>query len=157
MITKKHTAITGVAALALVYTFGYSNLVMTEYRSPVADAPEKFIPLPELDKAEYDARLFALAHVSTTTLAFATTTAATSTPQLWPAEAAYPNAGAILPFKRIVAYYGNFYSKQMGVLGEYPTEQMLTMLASTTAMWTAADPTTPAVPAIHYIATVAPA
>src|ERR1700712_3744207 len=33
----------------------------------------------------------------------------------WPAKAAIPNAGAILPFKRIVAYYGNFYSKKMGV------------------------------------------
>ncbi len=154
MVTRKHTAITGVAALALVYTFGYSGLVMTEYRAPDADAPERFIPLPELDKADYDARLLALAHVSTSSLA---TSTATSTPRLWPVEAAYPNAGAILPFKRIVAYYGNFYSKQMGVLGEYPAEQMLAMLASTTAMWTAADPTTPAVPAIHYIVTVAQA
>lgn len=156
MLTKRRTAITGVAALALVYTFGYSNLVMTEYRSVAADEPERFIPLPELDKADYDARLLALAHVSTSTLASATTSA-TSTPRLWPVDAVYPDAGAILPFKRIVAYYGNFYSKQMGVLGEYPADQMLAMLASTTAMWTAADPSTPAVPAIHYIATVAQA
>ena len=46
----------------------------------------------------------------------------------WPVKAAYPNAGAILPFKRIVAYYGNFYSKQMGVLGEYPPKEMLARL-----------------------------
>jgi hypothetical protein len=45
----------------------------------------------------------------------------------------------------------------MGVLGEYPTDQMLAMLASTTNMWTAADPSMPAVPAIHYIAAVAQA
>src|ERR1700729_182622 len=38
----------------------------------------------------------------------------------WPVKTAYPEAGAILPFKRIVAYYGNLYSKKMGVLGEYP-------------------------------------
>ena len=69
----------------------------------------------------------------------------------------YPNARAILPFKRVVAYYGNFYSKAMGVLGEYPADQMLAQLASTTAMWAAADPSTPAVPAIHYIAVVAQA
>src|ERR1700730_4914777 len=37
----------------------------------------------------------------------------------WPVKAPYPNAGAIFPYKRIVAYYGNFYSKRMGVLGEY--------------------------------------
>ena len=36
----------------------------------------------------------------------------------WPVKTVYPNAGAILPFKRIIAYYGNLYSKRMGVLGE---------------------------------------
>ena len=43
----------------------------------------------------------------------------------WPIKGSYPNAGAILPFKRIVAYYGNLYSKNMGVLGEYPPTEML--------------------------------
>jgi hypothetical protein len=73
----------------------------------------------------------------------------------WPVHAAYPDAGAILPFKRIVAYYGNFYSTQMGVLGEYPPDQVLAMLASTTAEWAAADPTTPVIPAVDYIAVAA--
>ena len=141
-----------VAVIALVYALGYSNFFVTEYRSAAADLVERFIPLPELDKADYDARLLALAHVNPSTLA---TSTATSTPRLWPVKTVYPKADAILPFKRIVAYYGNFYSKGMGVLGEYPTDVMLAMLASTTALWTAADPTTPAVPAIHYIAVVA--
>src|SRR5215472_17397945 len=35
----------------------------------------------------------------------------------WPVKTAYPGAGALLPFNRIVAYYGNLYSKNMGVLG----------------------------------------
>jgi hypothetical protein len=141
-----------VAVIALVYALEYSNFFVTEYRSVVAGLSERFIPLPVLDKVDYDARLFALAHVVPFTLA---TSTATTSPQLWPAKAAYPNMGAIFPFKRIVAYYGNFYSKKMGVLGEYPTEEMLMMLSSTTAQWSAADPTTPAVPAIHYIAVVA--
>ena len=38
---------------------------------------------------------------------------------LWPVKTVYPKDGAILPFSRIVAYYGNLYSKKMGVLGEY--------------------------------------
>ena len=77
---------------------------------------------------------------------------------LWPVwEAAIPDAGAILPFKRIVAYYGNFYSTQMGILGEYPPDEMLARLASTTAMWAAADPSTPVVPALDYIAVAAQA
>jgi hypothetical protein len=75
--------------------------------------------------------------------------------RLWPAKAVLPLAGALLPFNRIVAYYGNFYSKGMGVLGEYPEAQVLQMLASTTARWQAADPSTPVIPAIDYIAVTA--
>jgi hypothetical protein len=70
---------------------------------------------------------------------------------LWPVHAAYPKAGAVLPFKRIVAYYGNFYSVQMGVLGEYPPDKMLHMLTLTADAWAAADPSTPVVPALDYI------
>lgn len=142
------TAGTGVIAFALVYVLGFSPLTLREYQSEVA---ERIIPLPTLNKADYNARLLALAHV---TASMATSTA-TSTPRLWPVKTVYPNAGALLPFNRIVAYYGNFYSKGMGVLGEYPANQVLAMLASTTALWTAADPTTPVIPAIQYIAVVA--
>ena len=152
----------GVVALALVYIFGYSGFVASEYRSLTFGTPEQFIPLPELDKQDYNARLLALAHVATTTETASTATSSVSvtsstTPSLWPIAAVYPNAGAILPFKRVVAYYGTFYSTQMGVLGEYPEDHMLAQLASTTAMWAAADPGTPAVSAIHYIAVVAQA
>lgn len=142
----------GIAVLGLVYLFGYADISSFEYRSQAANAPERFIPLPTLDRAAYDARLLALAHVSETSTA---TSTASSTPRLWPVKTVYPDAGAILPFKRIVAYYGNFYSKQMGVLGEYPSDQVLAMLASTTRLWTKADPTTPVLPAIQYIAVVA--
>ena len=43
----------------------------------------------------------------------------------WPVKAVYPNGGALLPFNRIIAYYGNLYSTKMGVLGEYPEDEML--------------------------------
>lgn len=155
-----HWVVASVVALALVYVLGFSNLFATEYLSEAANKPERFIPLPAFNKADYDARLLALAHLEVelpNQLGSSTSTLASSTPRLWPTKTVYPNAGAILPFKRVVAYYGNFYSKAMGVLGEYPTDQMLAMLASTTALWTAADPATPAVPAIHYIAVVAQA
>ena len=155
------TAGGGVAVFAIVYAFGFSPLSSSEYRSKITD---RFIPLPELNKADYDARLLALAHIATSTVVGSQTSNAssgsltpTSSPRLWPVKTVYPNASATLPFKRVVAYYGNFYSKGMGVLGEYSTDQMLAMLASTTDMWTTADPNTPAVPAIHYIAVVAQA
>src|SRR3989344_324393 len=123
----KRGAYMGAAVFAIVYAFGFSPLSSSEYRSEIAD---RFIPTPELDKADYNARALALAHVATTTETSATATTSarvtsTTTPSLWPVATVYPNAGAILPFKRIVAYYGNFYSKGMGVLGEYPIDQML--------------------------------
>ncbi len=74
---------------------------------------------------------------------------------LWPVKTVYPNAGAILPFKRILAYYGNLYSTKMGVLGQYPEAEMLSRLDVEVKKWEAADPSTPVVPALHYIAVVA--
>lgn len=74
---------------------------------------------------------------------------------LWPAKTVYPNAGAILPFSRIIAYYGNLYSTKMGVLGQYPEAEMLQKLNAEVKKWEEADPATPVIPALHYIAVVA--
>lgn len=71
---------------------------------------------------------------------------------LWPVHAAYPEAGALLPFKRIVAYYGNFYSTRMGILGEYSPDKVVAMLKAQAAAWAEADPTTPVMLAVDYIA-----
>ncbi len=73
----------------------------------------------------------------------------------WPANAPYPGSGAILPFKRVVAYYGNLYSKQMGILGELPKKEMFARLKQEVTKWEAADPQTPVQPALHYIAVTA--
>jgi len=74
---------------------------------------------------------------------------------LWPVKTVYPNAGALLPFNRIIAYYGNLYSTKMGVLGEYPETIMLAKLEAEVEKWKLADPATPVIPALHYIAVVA--
>jgi hypothetical protein len=94
-----------------------------------------------LNKEDYDRRLKIMAHG-----------AATSS---WPVKTEYPLSGALLPFNRIVAYYGNLYSKKMGVLGEYDTQTMLRKLNQEVIKWNAADPQTPVIPALHYIATTA--
>ncbi len=73
----------------------------------------------------------------------------------WPVKAAYPKAGALLPFNRIIAYYGNFYSTKMGVLGEHKTEEMIRRLNIELDVWRKADPATPVIPAIDYIAVTA--
>lgn len=124
--------------------------------------PMLIVPLAHLYPAEYDAKILELANLPHLKVASSTTASSTATstiarrPGPWPVtRAPYPKDGALLPFHRIVAYYGNLFSKQMGVLGKYPADQMLAMLASTTAAWTAADPATPAIPALDYIVTVA--
>lgn len=76
-------------------------------------------------------------------------------PNLWPVKTVYPNDGAILPFNRIIAYYGNLYSTQMGVLGQYKEDEMLARLNVEVKKWEIADPETKVVPALHYIAVVA--
>ena len=76
-------------------------------------------------------------------------------PPLWPVAAPDPLPGSILPAKRIVAFYGNPLSKRMGILGALAPEKMLAKLDSEVAAWNAADPATPAQPALHLIAVVA--
>ena len=66
-----------------------------------------------------------------------------------------PNAGALLPFNRIVAYYGNFYSTKMGILGQNPPAVMIPQLQAAAQSWRDADPSTPVIPAIDYIAVTA--
>ncbi len=135
--------------------------------------------IPKLDKEDYDRRLNLLAHTATTTSSTtssqvatttskgltSTSTSSTSSSQAkiststkiapWPVKTVYPNAGAILPFKRIVAYYGNLLSKGMGVLGEYPEAEMLAKLNVEVQKWNLVDPETPVQPALHYIAVTA--
>jgi len=73
----------------------------------------------------------------------------------WPVKMPAALPGAILPQKRIVAYYGNPLSKRMGALGEFPKDEMLARLKKETAKWQAADPSMPVQPALHLIAVVA--
>ncbi|MGY3054748.1 hypothetical protein ACVWYG_002957 [Pedobacter sp. UYEF25] len=74
----------------------------------------------------------------------------------WPVKnQPYPLAGAVLPFKRVIAYYGNLHSKKMGALGEYAPKEMWRRLHVETKHWEKADPSTPVQPALHYIAAVA--
>jgi hypothetical protein len=94
-----------------------------------------------IDTADYNKRMLAISNGDTT--------------GKWPVKTPYPLPGAILPYNRIIAYYGNLYSKRMGILGELPKDEMLKKLKGEVAKWQAADSTTKAIPALHYIATTA--
>jgi len=111
----------------------------TDTSGTVEDAIDLRKPV---DTAQYNALLQKLANGDTT--------------GKWPVKKQpYPLAGAILPFKRIVVYYGNLYSKKMGVLGEYAPKEMLSRLDNEVKRWEKADPSTPVQPGLHYIAVVA--
>ena len=74
----------------------------------------------------------------------------------WPVKnQPYPIAGALLPNVRVVAYYGNLFSKRMGILGQLPPKAMLAKLDTEVKKWQKVDPKTPVQPALHYIAVVA--
>lgn len=79
----------------------------------------------------------------------------TDTTGLWPVKMPYPLPGAIFPYYRIVAYYGNLYSKRMGILGEIPKDSMFKKLKQEMKRWEMADSTLPVIPALHYIAVTA--
>lgn len=154
----------GVIIIGAIYIISFSHLFTIDYNSPTPKTKgvEVSAPLvaPVLDKAAYDAKLLQIANipapkvppVSTTPTKTPTTPAKPVPAPLWPVKAPYPLPGAILPFNRIVAYYGNFYSKSMGILGEYPSDVVIQKLKAAVAEWNTADPTTPVMPAIDYIA-----
>lgn len=132
-------------ALAFIFILGGCN-PKTEKKQ--GKEPEKLTiqtqekEVVQIDTLAFQKKLIAIANGDTT--------------GLWPIKVQpYPLNGAILPFKRIVAYYGNLYSKRMGILGEYPPEEMWRRLNVEVDAWEKADPATPVQPAIHYIAAVA--
>jgi hypothetical protein len=75
----------------------------------------------------------------------------------WPVRGPAPRPGAILPDRRIIAFYGNPLSRRMGILGEYDAPEMLAKLDTVVGQWRAADPATPVQPALHLVAMVAQA
>ncbi len=107
----------------------------------VAAKGEKKAGEATLDTADYNKRLAHMANKDTT--------------GRWPVKGPYPLPGAILPFNRVVAYYGNLYSTKMGALGEYPKPEMFKRLLAEADRWAKADSTTPVIPALHYIAATA--
>lgn len=138
------------AVIALIIaTYGCGNgYSETQKKGAVQKAPAKDTAIVEaapviapLDTAAYDKGLVYLANADSS--------------GKWPVKGHYPLAGAVLPFNRIVAYYGNLYSKNMGVLGEYPRKEMLGKLQQEVAKWQKADTAIKVIPALHYIAVTA--
>ena len=151
-----------------VYLSGVSEITKVEEKPAIA-------VIPPLDTVAYDKKLNELANNPPDPIVYEivktvekdkngkSVNKATKVPvspqptveHLWPIKTVYPNAGAILPFNRIVAFYGNLYSRKMGILGQYNEDDMIKKLQAEVKKWNIADPKTPAIPALHYIAVVA--
>lgn len=157
-VSRTDIAILLVAVIGfLVGGLAVPRLAATTYTrgEPIDEAQKGFFSSepekPAFDEEAYDRKMRFLAHVDETA-----TTSTSTAKSLWPVEdAPYPKPGALLPFNRIVAYYGNFYSTKMGILGEFDEATVLARLKEEKAAWEAADPETPVVMAIDYIAITA--
>lgn len=138
----------------IVISLIYSSLVFTACNG--AKSSEKpienevlAVPLKDsvvktatgIDTTDYNKRIIALSNNDTT--------------GRWPVKTPYPLVGAVLPYNRIIAFYGNLYSTRMGILGGIPKDKMLQKLKEEVANWQKADSTTLAIPALHYIAVTA--
>ncbi len=115
----------------------YTSVKKTKEKSTLTKKPETIA----IDTVDYNKRIQELNNGDTN--------------RRWQIKTPYPLPGALLPYKRIVAFYGNLYSKRMGILGELPKEQMLKKLQKEVASWQKADTSTVAIPALHYIAVTA--
>ncbi|WP_276482276.1 hypothetical protein [Paraflavitalea pollutisoli] len=73
----------------------------------------------------------------------------------WPADTTYPLYGAVLPYRRVIAFYGNYYAPAMGILGQLPLTDLQRKMNSVVKDWELADPTIPVQPALHYVAVTA--
>ncbi|MFM7088344.1 MAG: hypothetical protein ACKOW9_02320 [Candidatus Paceibacterota bacterium] len=163
-------------ALFLLFAFliapaTLSNISYEHGEALVNKAEEKIQEITSAQKniafdiEDYDARMLALANnpapapvvkkVTQSDGSIVEEIVAPPTKTAWPTDTVSPKAGAILPFHRVIAYYGNLYSKKMGALGEYPEAEMFSRLQAEVLKWQLADPTTPVMPALHYIAVVA--
>jgi hypothetical protein len=141
---KRITKVLVLSAVVAVCLIGSFNKVYAYHTSGAIVKDTTLKSAPTLDTLQYDSLMKRLANGDKT--------------GRWPVkDTPYPLPGAILPFNRIVAYYGNMYSKNMGVLGEYAPDVMMAKLKGEVKNWEAADPNTPVIPALHYICITAQA
>ena len=143
---KPYLAITPILTLFLFSTG--CNVGQSAVENPAQDSAsakpamaEKVQDQKTIDTARYQQIMQQIANGDTT--------------GLWPVKDVYPLPGAVLPFNRVIAFYGNLYSKRMGILGELPKYEMFKKLKDEVAQWQAADSSLPVIPALHYIAVTA--
>jgi len=143
---KRYYALFSITLVIAAVLAGCQNRIEAENRTPqpktnAVKTVAVAVDSNTIDTADYTKRVNALRVADTT--------------GKWKIKTPYPLPGAILPYKRVVAFYGNLFSKRMGILGQLPKDEMLAKLKEETKKWAEADPTIPVVPALHYVAITA--
>ena len=145
---KSHLQFSAALLLSFFTLLNCSNSELNKHKQISLSPSNDTIPIltstrdsQQFDTALYNAGLLHLVHNEPS--------------NKWPVKTVYPLKGAILPFKRVITYYGNFYSANMGILGELPPDQMLQKLQQEVKKWELADTLTPVVPALEYIVVTA--
>lgn len=135
-------------ALLVILALAACNNNAKEVKSSTSDttSPDKNNPVagpavPTLDTALYDRLQKHTANGDTT--------------GRWPVKHDYPLPGAILPFNRVIAYYGNIVNNRMGALGKWPKNEMIPRLLAEVDKWNKLDTVIKSIPALHYIAVTA--
>jgi hypothetical protein len=164
-MTKRRKIALGALGVASVATFGFFAVTKpAAQEEPIVAADTSFQPI---DSTSVDSTAVADSAAADST---ASSDSAATTPAVkyragedpafaekmgWPVAGPAPLPGAIVPAKRIVAYYGNPLSKRMGALGEYEPKEMIRRLNEQAEAWRKADPATPVQTALHMIVVVA--
>jgi hypothetical protein len=146
VITVLLVFLTALAAL-YYYNFSIASATASSGHQPPTTMSAALPGLPE--KENTDAAASALYHSKMNHIINGDTSGR------WVINKSIPKTGAILPYKRVIAFYGNLYSKQMGILGELPKREVLEKLQEEVHVWEQADTAMEVQPALHYIAVTA--
>lgn len=130
-----------IALLALIACNNEAKEVKSSTTDSVPSKNETAQPGNTLDTALYNRLQTHLANGDTT--------------GRWPVKHDYPVAGAILPYNRVIAYYGNIVNNRMGALGKWPKNEMIPKLLAEVEKWNKLDSVIKSIPALHYIAVTA--
>lgn len=154
---KNHWVLLTISVLLVLLISGFAGVMARDSSEDIQETQAEE-DAQTIDVEEYLQRMRALAHVLEEESLEDPSVVESPLALLWPVtDAPIPNPDALLPFNRIVAYYGNFYSTRMGILGEYSRDEVLRRLSEAVLDWEEADPNTPVIPAIDYIAVTAQA
>lgn len=116
--------------------------------TPATDPPTETVATPGEPSATSEEPTATATETATATPEPTATATATATIPASP-------EGSVLPGSRVVSFYGHPNSAQMGILGEYDIDTVAAQLREQAAAYAAADPSTPVIPALELIATVA--